>query len=150
MNNNMERMPMPSSSSLSSPQPPFHRRMMMHMAFYWRKEALILFPKWPGDSSLMYYIALVFVFLLAVLLEWMSHSRLVKNDMNDSVRRAVVAGMHGVRMGLAYLVMLAVMSFNGGVFVAAVGGHVIGLFVFGRMQKEGGEKSAPDLPPMSC
>jgi copper transporter 1 len=38
--------------------------------------------------------------------------------------------MHAVSVGLAYMVMLAVMSFNGGVSIVAVAGHLVGFFFF--------------------
>ncbi|KAL2486428.1 Copper transporter 6 [Abeliophyllum distichum] len=64
--------------------------------------------------------------------------------------------MYAIRIALAYIVMLAVMSFNGGVFLVAVAGHTVGFFVFGsRVFKK---QSPPpevlgktsDLPRMSC
>ncbi|ESR49908.1 hypothetical protein CICLE_v10033440mg, partial [Citrus x clementina] len=36
-----------------------------------------------------------------------------------------------IKVGLAFLVMLAIMSFNGGVFLVAVAGHTFGFFIFG-------------------
>ncbi|KAK8955915.1 Copper transporter 6 [Platanthera guangdongensis] len=41
------------------------------------------------------------------------------------------AAVHALRMGLLYLVMLAVMSFNVGVLIAAVAGHALGFLVQG-------------------
>ncbi|CAI0540367.1 unnamed protein product [Linum tenue] len=132
---------------------------MMHMTFYWGKDALILFSGWPGTRTEMYVLALVFVFLLAFLVEWLSGCRLIRKDAGRTA-------MHGVRAGLAYMVMLAVMSFNGGVFLAAVAGHAVGFLVFGsrvfkkdddgvgldggdyRHRRAGGLRS--DLPPISC
>ncbi|XVF68868.1 hypothetical protein PTKIN_Ptkin11bG0035800 [Pterospermum kingtungense] len=108
-------------------------KMMMHMTFFWGKNAEILFSGWPGTRTGMYVLALVVVFVLGFMVEWISHSQFIKLG---STRRHVAAGLvqtllHGLRVGLAYLVMLAVMSFNGGVFLAAVAGHTLGFLLFG-------------------
>ncbi|KAL7083651.1 hypothetical protein ACP275_14G176400 [Erythranthe tilingii] len=66
----------------------------------------------------------------------------------------IQAILYAVRIGLAYLVMLAVMSFNGGVFLAAVGGYGVGFFFFGSraFDKRTFVPSVKntDLPPMNC
>ncbi|KAG6417569.1 hypothetical protein SASPL_119752 [Salvia splendens] len=136
--------------------PMMHRRhMMMHMTFFWGKDTEILFDGWPGAGHLaMYLLALAVVFFLALAVEWFSHSNLLKE-------RRPAAGllqtlMYAVRIGLAYLVMLAIMSFNGGVFVAAVAGHAVGFFFFGSRAfskgatEDSGNGKGSDLPPMSC
>lgn len=131
-----------------------HKMMMMHMTFFWGSDAEILFSKWPGARPGMYALALVFVFFLAVIVEWLSHSRLIKPTGSTSRVGAglVQTLLHAVRIGLAYMVMLAVMSFNVGVFLVAVAGHALGFLVFGSrlVKKEEAEKVASDLPPMSC
>ncbi|XP_022730900.1 copper transporter 1-like [Durio zibethinus] len=133
-----------------------HRhRMMMHMTFFWGKNAEILFSGWPGTRTGMYVLALIVVFLLAFMVEWISHSQLIKPGSTRHVAAGLVQTLlHALRVGLAYLVMLAIMSFNGGVFLAAVAGHALGFLLFGsRVFKK---SSAPvpgktsDLPPMSC
>ncbi|XP_022156086.1 copper transporter 1-like [Momordica charantia] len=79
----------------------------------------------------MYVLALLFVFALAFLVECLSHSRLIKEDSSAAAAGLIRTLLHTVRVGLAYLVMLAVMSFNVGVFLVAVGGHCLGFFLFG-------------------
>ncbi|URE46036.1 Ctr copper transporter family [Musa troglodytarum] len=78
-------------------------KMTMHMTFFWGENVEILFSGWPGDRGF----GIV------------------------SRRRCggMAAVLHAVRMGLAYLVMLAVMSFNGGVLGAAVAGHALGFLL---------------------
>lgn len=80
----------------------------------------------------MYVLALIVVFLLGFSVEWISHSQFIKPDSTHHVAAGLVqTSLHALRIGLAYLVMLAVMSFNGGVFLAAVAGHTLGFLLFG-------------------
>ncbi|KAJ1378739.1 Ctr copper transporter [Sesbania bispinosa] len=124
------------------------RRIPIHTTFYWGHKVDILFHCWPGDSAAMYAVALILVFAVAVLVEWLSFTNIVKlkpGGSNDVVGALLRTGLYGVRSGLSYLVMLAVMSFNGGVFLAAIGGHVIGFLVFGTraiMKKSSGLDSS--------
>lgn len=134
-----------------------HQRhhVMMHMTFFWSKNAEILFPGWPGYDNLgMYVLALLVVFSLAVLVEWFSHSKVIGENTGKSVAGMVQTVMYGVRIGLAYLVMLAVMSFNVGVFLVAIAGHMFGFFFFGsrvfRKSSSAVYWNTVDLPPMSC
>ncbi|KAM3376133.1 copper transporter 6-like [Capsicum galapagoense] len=112
-----------------------HQHMMMHVTFFWEKSAEILFSGWPPgyDNLGMYILALVIVFSMAVFVEFLSSS----NYINESNVDHVIAGLlqtilYGLRIGLAYVVMLAVMSFNVGVFLVAIVGRLLGFLVFGR------------------
>ncbi|KAK4773681.1 hypothetical protein SAY87_028700 [Trapa incisa] len=107
------------------------KKMMMHMTFFWGKDGSILFTGWPGTSTGMYALALVLTFSLAVLVEFLSRCRLVREERSGVAVGLVRTVAHAVRVGLAYLIMLALMSFNGGVFLAAVVGHAVGFLIFG-------------------
>ncbi|XP_065854071.1 copper transporter 4 [Euphorbia lathyris] len=129
-----------------------HRNSLTHMTFYWGHKTEILFKGWPGSSSAMYALALMFVFTLAVVVEWFNYCSIIKPGTNKVAAGVFRTGMYVVRTGLSYLVMLAVMSFNGGVFLAAVGGHAVGFAVFARrvIRKSGsGSEVNPDLPPVN-
>ncbi|KAH9672642.1 Copper transporter 1 [Citrus sinensis] len=108
-----------------------HRKRIAHMTFFWGHNTQVLFPGWPGSSTGMYVLALVFVFSLAVIVEWLSHYNIVKPGASRVAAGLFKTGLHGVRVGLAYMVVLAVMSFNGGIFIAAVVGHAVGYLLFG-------------------
>ncbi|KAL8101827.1 copper transporter 6-like [Apium graveolens] len=129
--------------------------MAMHMTFFWGKNVDILFKDWPGNNSGgMYVLALFVVFFLAMIVEWLSHSNIVKQGSSNHVAGMIQTLMHGIRVGLAYIVMLAVMSFNGGVLVVAVAGHSFGFLVFGsRVFRKSsgvvGDDKVSDLPPLS-
>lgn len=124
-----------------------------HMTFFWGKNSLILFTGWPGTRTGMYVLALVVVFLLAVMVEWISHYRRIRKlvQRGDNVSGGVIRTVvHGIRMGLCYLDMLAVMSFNGGVFIVAVAGHAFGFFLFGSRVFDKSDDLKKDNPPAIC
>ena len=100
------------------------------MTFFWGHKTEILFPGWPGNNSGMYALALIFVFVLAVLVEWLSYCNFVKPGTNNVTAGLVKTAIYTLRSGLTYMVMLAVMSFNGGVFLVAVAGHAVGYVIF--------------------
>ncbi|KAF8396821.1 hypothetical protein HHK36_018454 [Tetracentron sinense] len=108
---------------------PMPNGMMMHMTFFWGKNVEILFPGWPEKNLGMYILALFFVFLLALAVEILSFSHAVKPGSNPTKTGLTQAAIHALRMGLAYLVMLSVMSFNAGIFLVAVAGHAVGSFI---------------------
>ncbi|KAL5550196.1 hypothetical protein UlMin_000372 [Ulmus minor] len=105
--------------------------MTMQSSFYWGTDVVILFSGWPDHHSfVMYLLALFFVFVLAVVVEVISVPGAGKAGGSSSILLQLLdVGVYAVRVGLGYLVMLAVMSFNVGVFMAAVVGHVVGFFI---------------------
>ncbi|KAI5675079.1 hypothetical protein M9H77_06029 [Catharanthus roseus] len=154
MKHDMEGMAM-----ASPPNPAIHRHhhMMMHMTFYWGKNGEVLFSGWPGYDNLgMYILALIVVFFMAVFIEWLSHCNYYLIKENNSRSNHLAAGMgqtvlYGLRIGSGYMVMLAVMSFNTGIFLVAVFGYMLGFFFFGsRVFNKDSLNNTSDLPPMNC
>uniref|UniRef100_A0A0E0JP81 Copper transport protein n=1 Tax=Oryza punctata TaxID=4537 RepID=A0A0E0JP81_ORYPU len=129
------------------------RKRYMHMTFYWGKNSEILFTGWPGASGGMYTLALAAFFALAVLLEFLGSPRLQESSSLGGRRRATAAAagaVHAVRVGLAYLLMLALMSFNVGVLLAAVAGHAVGFLAFRAGLCGGGYRKEDKLAPAAC
>ncbi|XP_065869385.1 copper transporter 1-like [Euphorbia lathyris] len=147
--NDMSSMNMNNNSTGGMPS---HHKMMMHMTFYWGKDALILFSGWPGTRSGMYVLALILVFVLSFLVEFLSQCQIIKPGSSDFTAGVIQTLMHALRVGLAYMVMLAIMSFNGGVFLVAVAGHTLGFLLFGSrlFKKISPTIKTSDLPPMRC
>ncbi|XP_051120514.1 copper transporter 6-like isoform X2 [Andrographis paniculata] len=107
--------------------------VMMHMTFFWGHNTEILFAGFPGYGRAgIYVLALAMVFVVAAAVEWLSATDLLRGLSDHWAAPLLRTALHVVRTGLAYLVMLALMSFNGGVFMAAVAGHGAGFFLFGR------------------
>ncbi|KAM0948339.1 putative Ctr copper transporter [Dioscorea sansibarensis] len=107
---------------------------VMHMAFFWGKSVQILFSRWPGDQGVgMYLLSLLCVLVIAVLVELLSAVPLhvARRPNASAISVLSLTALHAMRIGLAYLVMLAVMSFNVGVLVAAIAGHALGFLLAG-------------------
>ncbi|CAO2166553.1 unnamed protein product [Urochloa humidicola] len=142
------------------------RKRYIHMTFYWGKDSEILFTLWPGADGGMYAVALVAVFALAILLEFLSSRRLdsllptaaaAAGTNGRAAAGAARATVHALRVGGAYLLMLALMSFNGGVLLAAVAGHVAGFLAFraglfsdGRSQVKDDGCNKGEIAPAAC
>lgn len=127
--------------------------MTQHASFSWGDRPVVLFAGWPGERGAgAYLLCLLLVLALAALTEALAAaSRCVarRGAGAEAGRRvpassaALLAAAHAARMGTAYLVMLAVMSFNGGVLLAAVAGHSLGfLLARSRVVHPGGGGAA--------
>lgn len=153
MNHDMDMSPPP-------PMAPMKKQRYTSMSFFWGRKSEVLFTDWPGDSrgmyAGMYALALIVVFLLAAGAEIISSHRLDRLAHNKGLAQTAV---HTLRVGLMYLLMLAVMSFNGGIFIAACVGHGVGFLlfrsaIFGKPSEEltisCEERKDGDLPSTSC
>ncbi|EXB30466.1 Copper transporter 1 [Morus notabilis] len=100
-----------------------------------------------SQSIVSSVLALTYVFSLCLAIEWISHARLSSD--NNVKAGLLQTFMYGVRVGLAYLVMLEVMSFNSCILLAAIAGYSVGFLVFGN-QMFRRSKIVPDLPPLNC
>ncbi|KAK2398867.1 copper transporter [Trifolium repens] len=133
---------------------------MMHMTLYWGKNVTLLFDSWKTDSWTSYILSLIACFLIATFYQYLENIRIRQKffsgegrggstvpeiqtpllQLNKVSRNKVVESvLFGVNSAIGYLLMLAIMSFNGGVFVAIVVGLTIGYFFF---RSQGEEDSA--------
>ncbi|KAI3454187.1 hypothetical protein Pfo_010850 [Paulownia fortunei] len=131
---------------------------MMHMTFYWGRKATILFDSWKTDSWASYFLSLLACFLFSVFYQYMEDRRLrfkllsVSNKLPPPQSGAVALGtpllfsklggskwapsrfagaiLFGINSAIGYLLMLAIMSFNAGVFIAVVLGLGVGYLLF--------------------
>ncbi|KAK4776762.1 hypothetical protein SAY86_005450 [Trapa natans] len=80
-------------------------------------------------------------------------NKIVGFNFNDRVRRkcqrVAEGGLFGVNSAIGYLLMLAVMSFNGGVFISIICGLTIGYLVF-RSGGDGQPSSVAVDNPCAC
>ncbi|KAG8056885.1 hypothetical protein GUJ93_ZPchr0002g25216 [Zizania palustris] len=134
------------------------RGAMMHMTFYWGKDVTILFDGWRTATWTGYLLSLVAVFLASAFYQYLEAFRIrvkllaggqpasIPLPASDDTRapllsqpafagcrwtaRSATAALFGVNSALGYLLMLAVMSFNGGVFLAVVVGLAAGYLAF--------------------
>jgi copper transporter 1 len=138
---------LPPSSQVS-----FAGGKMMHMTFYWSRSVTLLFDSWKTNTWLGYVLTLLVCFLFSVFYQYMEDRRirlqlssinksqspievpLLNSKFSCSARwsplKFLGALIFGVNAAIGYLLMLAIMSFNGGVFVAVVIGLAVGYLLF--------------------
>lgn len=129
---------------------------MMHMTFYWGKNVTILFDSWRTTSWLGYSLSLLALFLASAFYQYMEDRRirfklLAASKPASSIQtpllgsrvlggaclaRSVTAVLFSVNSAIGYMLMLAVMSFNGGVFIAVVVGLGVGYLIFRNGEDE--------------
>lgn len=133
------------------------KNMKSHMTLFWGDAIEILFPGWPGSNFNSYMLALALVFVLSLAVEWLSHTKFIKPTMDNITAGILQTAMYAFRVGMAYLVMLAVMSYNLGILLAAVAGYTIGFLIFGsrafddsKISKISPCEDPADLPPLIC
>ncbi|PIN21617.1 Copper transporter [Handroanthus impetiginosus] len=146
---------------------------MMHMTFYWGRKVTILFDSWKTDSWISYFLSLLACFLVAVFYQYLEERRLrfkllsvaskrpppsdgaalgtpllisKLGGRNWAPSRFAGAILFGIDSAIGYLLMLAIMSFNAGVFIAVVVGLGVGYLIF----RGGGEDVVLVDNPCAC
>ncbi|KAK6944736.1 Ctr copper transporter [Dillenia turbinata] len=121
---------------------------MMHMTFYWGINVTLLFDFWSTSSLLSYCLTLLACFLFSAFYQFLEDLRLrfkfpsqsqsspsittplLLRHRYRSFNKLIVVALFAINSAIGYLLMLAVMSFNGGVFVAIVLGLSVGYWRF--------------------
>ncbi|KAJ4789882.1 Copper transporter [Rhynchospora pubera] len=130
MNMNMN---MTMNGSLPAPAMKMSSSMKyMHMTLFWGKNSIILFKDFPGSNTGHYILALIIVFACAAGVEFLSQCRLIGPRWQRMAAGLARTVMHTVRVGLYYMLMLALMSFNVGVLLVSILGHAIVFLGFAK------------------
>ncbi|KAB2627793.1 copper transporter 5.1 [Pyrus ussuriensis x Pyrus communis] len=131
---------------------------MMHMTFYWSRQVTLLFDSWKTDTWTSYSLTLLACLLVPAFYQYLENLRVrikrsassssPKSESDAPIRTPLLAAklggaggrfsagrlaesvLFGVNSAIGYMIMLAIMSFNGGVFVAIVVGLAIGYLAF--------------------
>lgn len=106
----------------------------MPMSFEWSTRTVLWFPQWQTTGPMSYALALACVAALGLAHEALSARRLaaaVGGSGQPPLAPRDRALAYALSLVTSYLLMLAVMTYNVGVFVAVVAGMAGGFFVFG-------------------
>lgn len=143
--------------------------MMMQMTFYWGKSVTLLFDSWTTSTWPAYLLTLLAIFLFSAFYLYLEDRRLKFKAVHASkpqiaassiespllpqlvqhskfTTRCIDAMLFGVNSALGYMLMLAVMSYNGGVFIAVVFGLLFGYLVFRSQEIDIMESQANPCP----
>ena len=122
--------------------------MMMYMTFYQSNELTLLFKNLNSSDNGKYLCLLLIVFSMGLSIEAlgylrqrnMTNSKFLANEDEVSMgQKLLLTFNYMIATTLAYALMLAVMSFNAGVFIATILGLSAGYFIFSHL-KDNNEK----------
>lgn len=125
---------------------------MMHMTLYWSRYVTLLVDSWRTDSWLSYALTLLACFICSAFYQYMEDRRIrirsaapnpsepqsastplipkLGRFRRVNSAKLASAALFGINSAVGYLLMLAIMSFNGGVFLAIVAGLTVGHYLF--------------------
>ncbi|MFS8023007.1 putative Ctr copper transporter [Helianthus anomalus] len=132
---------------------------MMHMTFYLSRNVTLLFSSCQTDSWISYALTLLACFIFSIFYQYMEdrclcfkllstsaasnttngtavdatpllNKKIFAGSSRWNVGRVAGAVQFGINSAIGYFFMLAIMSFNGGVFVAIVVGLAVGYLLF--------------------
>lgn len=100
--------------------------MGQHSGLWFGTDVEILFNGWPrGHGYFQFLLGLILVFLISVVAQMCAMTPMTAPKM---AAKSLIhhAALHGFRTLIAYLVVLCVITFNAGVIITALVGHVAG------------------------
>merc|ERR1711916_168440 len=119
--------------------------MDMKMYFHTGTHEMLLFKPWELNTDAKYAVAFIGLLLLTVFYEFLTAYKpvldayLISNAQSSSSGETIPwsvqpvrAGYHVLRLAIAYIIMLAVMTYNVGLLMAILLGAFIGFFLFNR------------------
>uniref|UniRef100_A0A0C9S7Z3 Copper transport protein n=1 Tax=Wollemia nobilis TaxID=56998 RepID=A0A0C9S7Z3_9CONI len=117
--------------------------MQMHMALYWGKTVDLMFSGWSSKTVTQYVLSLAALFVLAFFHQTLSYMRTLYFQPDERRENQKGAARFGTKSmvtsiletvafacnaATGYLLMLAVMSYNVGVFLVILAGLSVGFF----------------------
>ena len=127
--------------------------MYTQLYFYMGTQVKYIFKGLETESAGTYSLALVMTFIIALAIEGLNFYRYhlqagAYSQLNQLIDRKdhsvytlsckirfLISITYFVSIFLSYMLMLAVMTFNGGIFVVTILGLTVGYFIFGFIRK---------------
>ena len=111
--------------------------MVMHMTFYGGQKVVILFDQWRTTTWGYYILSLLALFVIAIIYQYLQAKLTLLGQTCSSppyagslFTRVFHSAFFALTVSIAYFLMLAMMTFNAGVFVVIMLGFGFGFFFF--------------------